>query len=87
MESNAGLQLMNSEVMTWTETKSWRLNPQSLPGAPAIGIFEGCHLPKATDLNTCCIKEWFLTTNINRTNKGYDYIDPTIKLGNKGKTF
>ena len=32
-------------------------------------LFKGWHLPKATDLDTYCIKEFVLLTGINRTNK------------------
>lgn len=44
-----------------------------------VGIFEGWHLPKATDLDTYCKKEFVFLTIINRTNKGHSYIDPTVK--------
>ena len=33
-EPDAGLDLMNYEIMTWAEIKSWTLNQLSHPGAP-----------------------------------------------------
>ena len=34
VEPHAGLKLMNCEIMTWAEIKSWTLNQLSHPGAP-----------------------------------------------------
>ena len=42
-EPDAGLELMNPEVMTWAEIKSRRLNWLSHPGTPTLGILNGLH--------------------------------------------
>ena len=38
-EADVGLKLMNSEIMTWAEIKSWTLNWLSHPGAPKCDYF------------------------------------------------
>ena len=37
---NAGLELMNHEIMTWAETKTWALKQLSHPGALPLPILE-----------------------------------------------
>ena len=39
-EPDARLQLMNHEIMTWTETKSQMLNQLSHPGTPGLPYFK-----------------------------------------------